>query len=304
MQIPYFKGILLSSLIANFVLAVIAGFLILTNSTAPVPSSESQPPAGSPAFADANPDPPSYGDTGDEKPNIPLPIENVDPQRTLPNIQQYLAHFEDRDLRIVPERFLGELDIPLLDENGKIGPALADILALGPDEIDRLNAIFESTAERLKQHELSILEMTRLDNGEIMLRIPPFEAETTQNLREELFRSLRNELGDLDVHFVWDVLSKDKNMNYWNDFGAAGMELMLTFEATDSDEISLSAQKSPIIGHPGIDVPIPPATLSIPRATPTETVWHLEAYLRRQAYLLNSLPINIRNPPHFNDPAP
>lgn len=199
------------------------------------------------------------------------------------NFQDFLMELEALDLRIVPRRLLERLEIPALDSDAQITEAIRELLALGEEEVERLNHLFRDTADRLRELELKNIEIGPLSEGQVKVRISPMGPDRDR-LRDTLQDALHRELGDIDGPLLWDILNEKSNLDFWSDFGKQGVEITITHGPDDSGKVAFTVEREPLSGKRWSR-----KNISYP-SSPEETVKNLEEALERQSYLIEYLP--------------
>lgn len=174
-----------------------------------------------------------------------LPVQAFD-------FEAMLAELEAMDLRIVPERFLTKLDVPVLAGNDP--PLLTDevieLFAFGSTEVDRINRAIVHAADSLTAAEIAAVEVTEISDTEVKIELPSL-GELADEVQEELRQNVLETLGRTDGLLFLDLMDHSSG-DFFNDFGRDVRQYTFSATPTDDNQVKLTIRTARIEAETGL----------------------------------------------------
>lgn len=155
-----------------------------------------------------------------------------------------LAELEGMDLRVVPERFVSKLSIPVLSE--KNPPVLTneviELFALGEAEVSQLNAALGVAADTLTAYEIAGAKVTEVAENEVTIELPS-AGDLADQVEVELRQNMIAALGPSDGALFFDLVEHSGG-RFFNDFGRDIRRYTFSATPADGSQVDLKIESS------------------------------------------------------------
>jgi hypothetical protein len=116
----------------------------------------------------------------------------------------------------IPANVIAKVRRSSLNRDGTISDALEELLSLSPEKVAFINEHIQNTAEVINEKELAALEVVRVTDLEVELRVPALS--DSEELEAEFREAILAYLGDTDGQFFLDLIDSS-HLGYLDGFG-------------------------------------------------------------------------------------